>query len=100
MTQTGQGMGTPSYMSLAEKAACALDGVDEPEDVGENFGVVGLALEAHQFDIDDVEALARLGEEFAQKIVHGGPAGCECVGAKATPAPSGSRVLSGRIFGP
>ncbi len=56
----------------AEEAARTLDGVDEPKDVGENFGVVGLALEAHQFDIDDVETLARLGEEFAQKVVHGG----------------------------
>ena len=54
-----------------EKAAGALDGVDEAEDVVENLGVVGLLLETHELDVDHVEALVRLGEEFPQQVVHG-----------------------------
>ena len=35
------------------------------------FGVVRLLLETHELDVDDVEALVRLGQEFAQQVVHG-----------------------------
>ncbi len=55
----------------AEEAAGALDGVDEAEDVVENLGVVRLLLEAHELDVDDVEAFVRLGQEFPQQVVHG-----------------------------
>ena len=54
----------------AEEAAGALDGVDEAEDVAENLGVVGLLLETHELDVDHVEALVGLDQEFPQQIVH------------------------------
>ena len=54
----------------AEKAAGALDGVDEAENVVEDLGVVGILLETHELDVDDVETLVRLGQEFPQQIVH------------------------------
>ncbi len=34
------------------------------------FGVVRLLLEAHELDVDDVEALVGLGQEFPQQVVH------------------------------
>ena len=40
-----------------EEAAGALDGVDEPEDVAQDLVVVGIALEADELDVDDVEML-------------------------------------------
>ena len=55
----------------AEEAAGALDGVDETENVVENLGVVGILLETHELDVDDVETLVRLGQEFPQQVVHG-----------------------------
>ena len=54
-----------------EEAAGALDGVNEAEDVGEDFGVVRLLLETHELDVDRVETLVGLGQEFAQQLVHG-----------------------------
>ena len=54
-----------------EEAAGALDGVDEAEDVVEDLRVVGILLEAHELDVDDVDALVRLGQEFPQQFVHG-----------------------------
>ncbi len=54
----------------AEEAAGALDGVHEAEDVTEDLGVVGILLETHEFDVDDVETLVRLGHEFPQQVVH------------------------------
>jgi hypothetical protein len=53
-----------------EEPAGALDGVDEAEDVPEDRDVVRLLLETHEFDIDDVEALVRLGQELGQQVVH------------------------------
>ena len=50
-----------------EEAAGPLDGVNEAKDVVENLGVVRLLLEANELDVDDVEAFARLGQEFAQQ---------------------------------
>jgi hypothetical protein len=44
--------------------------VHKPEDVIEDFRVVGFLLEAHKFDVDDVETLIGLGDEFAQQVVH------------------------------
>ena len=72
----------------AEEAAGALDGVDEAEDVVENLGVVRLLLETHQLDVDGVEALAGLGQELPQQIVHGTqPSDAR---QRATDAPFGS----------
>jgi hypothetical protein len=54
----------------AKETAGALDGVHQPEDVAENLRVVGLLLETHELDIDDVEALVGLDQEFLEKLVH------------------------------
>ncbi len=54
-----------------EEAAGPLDGVDEAEDVVENLGVVRVLLEAHELDVDHVEAFVGLGQEFPQQVVHG-----------------------------
>ena len=54
----------------SQEAAGALDGVDQPEDVAEDFGVVGLLLETHEFDVDHVETFVGLGHEFPQQVVH------------------------------
>ena len=54
----------------AEKAAGALDGVHQAEDVIEDLGVVGILLETHELDVDHVETLVGLGHEFPQQLVH------------------------------
>ena len=54
----------------AEKAARALDRMDQPENVREDGRVVRLALEFHEFEIDDIETLGRLGQKLRQEIVH------------------------------
>ena len=46
----------------AEEAAGALDGVHQAENVVEDLGVVGILLETHELDVDDVEAFVRLGQ--------------------------------------
>ena len=53
-----------------EKAAGAFDGVNEPENIGEDFGVVRILLEPHEFDVDDVETFVGLGHKFLQQVVH------------------------------
>ena len=82
----------------AEKAAGALDGVDEPENVAENLGVVGILLETHELDVDHVEALVGLDQEFLEKIIH-----CNslCSGAPTHPdrrRPSRLSVASRRLL--
>ena len=42
----------------AEKAASALDGVNQPKNVIEDLGVVRVLLEPHQLIVDRVQALA------------------------------------------
>ena len=54
----------------AEKAAGALDGMDEAKDVAEDLAVVRLLLEAHEFGVDPIETLVGLGQEFPQQVVH------------------------------
>ena len=49
----------------AEKAAGAFDGVDEPEYVAQDRLVAGLALEADELDVDNVEILAGRSETRA-----------------------------------
>ena len=53
-----------------EKAASALDGVNQPEDSAENLRVVRLLLKAHELDVDNVDAFVRLREEVPQQLVH------------------------------
>ena len=47
-----------------EKSAGAFDGVDQPEDGVEHLGIVRLLLEAHELDVEQIEALAGFGQEF------------------------------------
>ena len=54
----------------AEKAAGALDGVNQTEDVIEDLGVVRILLEPHQLIVDRVQAFAGFGQELPQQIVH------------------------------
>ena len=53
-----------------KKAAGALDGMDEAKDVAEDFAVVRLLLEAHEFGIDPLETFIGLGQEFPEQVVH------------------------------
>ncbi len=54
----------------SEKAAGALDGVNQAEDVIQNLGVVRILLEPHQLIIDGVQALVGFRQELPQQIVH------------------------------
>ena len=54
----------------AEKAASALDGVDETKNIAEDAAVVRLLLETHKLGVDEIEALAGFGEKVAQQLVH------------------------------
>src|SRR5215472_601762 len=63
-------MGERLQPGQAEKAARALDGVNQAEDVIEDLGVVRLLLEPHQLIVDGVEAFARLRQKLPQQIVH------------------------------
>jgi hypothetical protein len=65
------GVGQRFEPRQVEEAAGALDGMDEAENVGEDFCIVGLLLEANQLDVDDIDAFVRFGEEFPQQVVHG-----------------------------
>jgi 5-methylcytosine-specific restriction endonuclease McrBC regulatory subunit McrC len=56
----------------AEETASALDRVNEPKNVRENFRVVRLLFETHEFDVDNVQILCRLGQEFAKQVIHNG----------------------------
>ena len=49
----------------AEKAASSFDGVHQPEDGVEHLGIVRLLLEAHELEVELVEPLAGLGQEFS-----------------------------------
>ena len=48
----------------AEEAARSFDGVDQPEDRVEHLGIVRLLLEPHELDVELIEALAGLVQEF------------------------------------
>ena len=63
-------MGERLKPGQAEEAAGSLDRVDKAEDVVEDPRVVGFLLELHEFDVDHVEALVRLGQELPQQIIH------------------------------
>ncbi len=60
------GMGQRFQSRQSQKAARALDGVDEAEDVIQYLGVVRILLEPHQLIVDRVQALAGLGQKLPQ----------------------------------
>ena len=64
------GMGQRFEPRQAEEAAGALDGVNQPEDVIQNLGVVRILLEPHQLIVDRIQAFVGLGQKLPQKIVH------------------------------
>ena len=53
-----------------EKAARALDGVNQPENVIENLRVVRFLLEPNQLIVNGVQALAGLRQKLPQQIIH------------------------------
>jgi hypothetical protein len=54
----------------SEEAAGALDGVDQAENVAEDFGIVRFLLKTHELAIDHVEAFVGLDQELLEKVVH------------------------------
>ena len=64
------GMGQRFQPRQSEKAAGALDGVNQAEDVIEDLGVVRVLLEPHQLIIDGIQALAGLRQKLPQQIIH------------------------------
>ena len=54
----------------AEKAAGALDGVHQAEDVAENGGVGGSRSNRTSSTVERGEAFVGFGQEFLQQIVH------------------------------
>ena len=53
-----------------QKAAGALDGVNQAKNVIEDLGVVRILLEPHQLVVDGVQALAGLRQKLPQQIIH------------------------------
>ena len=81
----------------AQKAAGALDGVDQAKDVIQNLGVVRILLEPHQLIVDGVQALAGLGQKLPQQIIH--ETGLRTHGARTTSTRlSGSGQLLCKAF--
>jgi hypothetical protein len=64
------GMGEGFQPRQPQKAAGALDGVHQAEDVIEDLGVARILLEPHQLVVDRIQALAGLRQELAQQIIH------------------------------
>ena len=79
----------------AEKTAGSLDGVDQPENVVENLGVVRVLFEPDEFNVDHVEAFIRLGQKFPQQIVHGNSLS---TAGRASPRLSGASESVGKGF--
>jgi hypothetical protein len=63
-------MGQRFQARQPEKAASALDGVDQAKDVIENLRVVRILLEPNQLIIDRIQTFAGFRQEFPQQIVH------------------------------
>ena len=53
----------------SKKAASALDGMHQAEDVLKNPGF-GILLQLHQFHVKDSQTFGRFGQKFAEKIIH------------------------------
>jgi hypothetical protein len=60
------GMGQRFQPRQSQKAARALDGMDEAKDVIQYLGVVRILLEPHQLIVDRVQALTGLGQKLPQ----------------------------------
>ena len=56
-----------------EEAAIAFDGVDEAENLVEPGAIARRSLPRHDLAPEGLEHLARFGDEFRKKIVHGAP---------------------------
>ncbi len=56
-----------------EKAASAFDRVNKAEDLIERDLVAGIALEAHELLVDELEIFKCLGEKLDEKFVHDRP---------------------------
>jgi hypothetical protein len=54
-----------------EKTASAFDGVDETEDVAEEFRIVWILLEFDKLGVERVHTLGSFRQEFLQQVVHG-----------------------------
>ena len=79
------GMGQRFEARQAEEAAGALDGVNQPENVIQNLGVVRILLEPHQLIVDRIQALVGFRQELPQKIVHQNtPSKQLCCGLRST----------------
>jgi hypothetical protein len=77
-----------------KKAACAFDGVNKPENIGKNFGVVRLLLKAHELDIDGIETLMGLGQKIPQQLVHCKWPYAPRISPSASPIHNGSVLLT------
>ncbi len=64
------GMGQRFQPRQPQKAAGALDGVNQAKDVIENLGVVRVLLEPHQLIIDGIQTFAGFRQKLPQQIIH------------------------------
>src|ERR1700687_1225312 len=58
------------FTRQTQKAAGALDGVNQAENVIQDPGVVGILLEPHQLIIDCIQAFAGFRQELPQQLIH------------------------------
>jgi hypothetical protein len=58
--------------------------MDQPEDGVEHLGIVRLLLEAHELDVELIEAFPGFGQEFTQQFIHG-PTQARADKARAAP---------------
>ncbi|MNL52053.1 hypothetical protein D3C87_1751960 [compost metagenome] len=80
-------MGDALQSHQADEAARPLDGVHQAEDAGQGGGIMRIALEAHQFAVQRLKALARFRDEVAQNLVHS-PSLTVCGGSSDGLAPN------------
>ncbi|MNS67194.1 hypothetical protein D3C72_1004390 [compost metagenome] len=64
------GVGHGLQPHQAEEARAALEAVDQAEDVAQQVRVVRRLLEADQLGVHGLDALAGLGDEFVDDVVH------------------------------
>ena len=58
-------MGKAFKTGQAKKAAGALDGVNKPENIVQNFAVIRFLLKFDQFNVDDIQTFSCLCEKLA-----------------------------------
>jgi hypothetical protein len=61
----------PFQTGEPKETAGPLDGVHQPEDVIQDGGVVRLLLELDEFNVNNIETFAGLGQKFSEEVVHG-----------------------------